>query len=320
MGLVLEIPKPKERPEGRFCRDTFERLSTDTLVSVRGLIDGVIDDRARQFDLFAEPEPAAAPELPAAPTADLAEVLSPSQVRKWLDCEASWYFKYLRDLPDPTNANRALGKAIHKAMELNNKHKIRTGADMDREEVLALYRESWAQEAESAVFEEGDDRAALEREGAVLVQKYHAEAAPEIQPLACEKRVAGTIGGVKVRGFIDLLDTNGCIIDLKTAAKKPSGLSPDYLFQVTTYSILEPGSSGKARVDTLVRTKTPQLVRQAVEITDQDRRYAESIYPLVQEQIRQGLYTPRRSSMFCSRSGCAYWQACEDEFGGRVKE
>ena len=36
--------------------------------------------------------------------------------------------------------------------------------------------------------------------------------------------------------------------------------------------------------------------------------------------LDSGLYVPNRSSMFCSRSSCPFWQACEDEYGGQVRD
>ena len=125
---------------------------------------------------------------------------------------------------------------------------------------------------------------------------------------------------MKVRGYVDLLDSNGCIIDFKTGAKKPSEIAPDYKRQVTTYTQLMPGASGKVATHTLVRTKTPQLIKQAYTVTPEDIRHVQVLYPLVQEGMRSGLYTPNRNSMFCSRKSCAFWQACQEEFGGEVAE
>jgi hypothetical protein len=59
---------------------------------------------------------------------------------------------------------------------------------------------------------------------------------------------------------VDLLDTSGRVIELKSAARKPSEVSPDHRFEVATYRALRPHVSGEARVNTLVKTKTPQLV------------------------------------------------------------
>ena len=48
--------------------------------------------------------------------AEPGEVLSPSQVRTFMECPARWAFKYRDRLPDPQTANLALGKAVHAAL------------------------------------------------------------------------------------------------------------------------------------------------------------------------------------------------------------
>jgi hypothetical protein len=143
--------------------------------------------------------------------------------------------------------------------------------------------------------------------------------APEIEPAALELPVQGVIGGVAVRGFVDLLNTSGRIIDLKTAARKPMGVSADYAFQVATYRQLCPGASGKARVDTLVATKSPQVVTQEYTVSPADLRMTEKLYPLVREAMREGIYLPNRSSNLCSYKHCAFAALCEADFGGHGK-
>jgi hypothetical protein len=46
-------------------------------------------------------------------------------------------------------------------------------------------------------------------------------------------RVDGEINGVSVRGWIDVLDVDGRIFEIETAARKPTSVPPDYKFQVT---------------------------------------------------------------------------------------
>jgi RecB family exonuclease len=249
---------------------------------------------------------------------DVAEVLSPSQTNAYLECGAKWFFKYFRSLPDVTDAKRALGKAVHAALAKNFRQKIETKKDLGREELLEAFSLAWKQEAEQTQFAETDDQAELERTGSVLVQKYLVEAAPAITPVAVEHPVSGEIAGVKVRGYVDLMDSNGRIFDLKVSSKKPTEILPDHKRQLTTYVKLMPGASGKVTVQTLVRTKTPQLIEQNHTVGPEDIRHIEIIYPLVQEAMRSGLYTPNRNSMFCSRKSCAFWKACQQEFGGEV--
>jgi hypothetical protein len=264
--------------------------------------------------------PAESPRTDPGLNLDVAEVLSPSQSNAYLDCSAKWFFKYFRGLPDATDAKRALGKAVHAALEHNFRQKMETKKDLAREELLEAFALAWKKEAEQAQFAESDDQAELERTGTVLVQKYLIEAAPEITPIAVEHPVSGVIAGVKVRGYVDLMDSNGRIVDLKTSSKKPSEITPDYKRQCTTYTRIMPGASGKVTVQTLVKTKTPQLIEQNLTVGPEDIRHIEIIYPLVQEAMRSGLYTPNRNSMFCSRKSCAFWKACQEEFGGEVPE
>ena len=171
----------------------------------------------------------------------------------------------------------------------------------------------------SAAFGADEDVDLLKRQAAVLTRKYLDEVAPEIQPAAVELPIQGTIAGVRVRGFVDLLDAQGRIIDLKTAARKPTGVNADYAFQLATYRQLCSGANGSARVDTLVPTKNPQVVTQEYTVSPADLKMTEKLYPLVRESMREGIYLPNRSSNLCSYKHCAFAATCEAEFGGRVR-
>jgi hypothetical protein len=115
------------------------------------------------------------------------------------------------------------------------------------------------------------------------------------------------------------VDENGVVIDLKTSSRKPPGIPADYRLQLTTYDLLCPQSRGVGRLDVLVKTKTVQLVHQTTEISPEDVQFAESIYPVVQDALRDALFYPRRNSRLCSRKYCPFWRACEKEFGGKVE-
>ena len=91
-------------------------------------------------------------------------------------------------------------------------------------------------------------------------------------------------------------------------------------FQVATYRRLTPGATGAGRIDTLVKTKSPQLIQQSFSITEQELRATDTLYPLAQELMRGGVYVPNRQSMMCSRRNCAYWRHCEQKWGGEVPE
>ncbi len=253
--------------------------------------------------------------------AGLAEVLSPSRVNTYLSCSARYWYKYGLQLPDVQGSSLAIGKALHSAMKINFEQKIETKQDLPLAGVLGVYNDAWNQELERTEFEDGENKDDLKQMGASLVQKYLDEAAPHIEPAAVEMPVSGSIGGVPVRGIIDLLDVNGRIIDLKSANKSPSKgrIRPDYRFQVATYAALAPQASGEVRLDTIVKLKREvKLVPQTFQLGPADLRQVEVMYPLAKEGMLSGIYTPQRNGFLCSRRYCPYWRSCEADFGGVV--
>jgi hypothetical protein len=88
---------------------------------------------------------------------------------------------------------------------------------------------------------------------------------------------------------------------------------------VATYRRLAPGASGEVRLDTMVATKTPKLVTLAYTVSAADLAMTQHLYPHAREGIREGLFFPNRCSNLCSRKMCNFADACEKEFGGKVK-
>jgi CRISPR/Cas system-associated exonuclease Cas4 (RecB family) len=252
--------------------------------------------------------------------ADLAAVLSPSQVRCFMECQTRWWFKYGLKCPDPPTANLALGRAVHAALGHNFAQKMETYEDLPAEGVQALFRESWRTECEQVEFQNDEDPRQLGAIGESLVAKYMDERAPLIEPAAVELRVAGQIGGVSVQGWIDILDVDGLVVEIKTGRARPSSIEPMHRFQAATYCQLTPGASGKGRIDTLVKTKIPQIISQSFELTEGDLTATQSLYPLIQGAMRVSSYVPNRLAMSCSRRSCAYWRNCEQQWGGEVPE
>jgi hypothetical protein len=210
------------------------------------------------------------------------------------------------------------GRIVHRMAEEYFRSTL-AGTRPDVDDMQDCYESIWEESTADAVFEAGDDIDGLKQQAAVLSRKYLDEVAPEIEPAAMELPVSGTIGGVRVHGVVDLLDTSGRIIDLKAPKRSPAGLDAAYAFQVATYAQLTPGASGEVRVDYVVPNKSPKLVTIGYTVSAADRRLTETLYPRIQQSIRDGQFLPNRNSTLCSRRTCAFWAECEDEFGGVVK-
>jgi hypothetical protein len=278
---------------------------------------------AGQIAMFEAPEASAALEL--VPTrapepALVPEILSPSSVNKFAyGCQVKWFYSRVLRLPETRGAALALGSAVHDALLGNFRVKLDRGVDMPAADVVSLFGDFLTDQLDTCVLAPDDDVDDLKTCGEVMVSMYMERVAPAVTPAAIEHRVEGAIGDVPVCGYIDILDVNGRVIDLKTASKKPSGTPAPYRNQITTYSMLEPKASGEARLTTLTKTKTVGLHETSFTVADSDRKLTERLYSISRDQMRSGLYLPNRDSYTCSRTYCSHWERCEAEYGGEVK-
>jgi RecB family exonuclease len=256
---------------------------------------------------FSEPKPL-----------DPTAILSPSSVNQFNDCEARWFYRKVLELPETRGAALGLGAAIHQAITENFRQKLETKRDLPTEGVSALFLDAMNRQLDEITLAKDESADELKQCGEVMTRVYMDQIAPRIQPAAVEKHVSGLIGNVPVQGYIDLLDVNGDVIDLKTASKKPSGINAGYRVQVATYAMLEPTASGRARLDTLTKTRTIQTHEQSLQVGEADRKYTERLYSITQEKMRSGLFSPNRSSHLCSRKYCSYADRCIADYGGYV--
>ncbi len=89
--------------------------------------------------------------------------------------------------------------------------------------------------------------------------------------------------------------------------------------ELATCARLTPGASGVVRSGILVARNTPQHLERTWEVTADDIRWADALYPLAQHAMQRGYYMPNRNSRHCSRHECPYWRRCEQDFGGVVE-
>src|SRR3981081_156425 len=91
-------------------------------------------------DGLAEGTPPLSPPAPASQLINSpAELLSPSQVRCFMDCQIRWWFKYGLKYPDPPTGKMVLGKAVHAALAQNFAQKLDSYEDLPVPGVRALF-------------------------------------------------------------------------------------------------------------------------------------------------------------------------------------
>jgi hypothetical protein len=191
--------------------------------------------------------------------------LSPSQVRTFRDCGAKWYDKYALGLPDPPNGSLVRGR-VHQMAEASFCAKL-DGGSPSRRFASVLRIPGTAQPPKPP--------SERRRMSTCSSAKYLNSLAPEI----AEFPVQGAIGGVPVRGFVDLLDTQWAhhrpeegrahAYRLQCGLRVPGG----YLLPAL------PGSQREARVDTLVAIKSPQVVTQEYTVSPADLKMTRSCIP-----------------------------------------
>jgi len=249
----------------------------------------------------------------------MTDVLSPSQVRAFSDCEVRWFYEHLLGLTDPATATMGLDNAIRTALMTNFRHKLDSKEDIEIEGVVGLFRRAWKQQRASANFCDDEVPEAMGRTGEALVRVYMQQVAPNIRPAAVEQPLHGVIGGVRIYAQLDVMDVDGTIIDIRTTPTAPVQVDQMHRFELATCSRLAEGASGVVRSDILVASSTPQHVACLWEVTAADVQWTEALYPLAQHAMLRGYYMPKRNSNGCSRHHCPYWRRCEQDFGGMVE-
>jgi hypothetical protein len=267
--------------------------------------------------------PAAGPQIAPA----VAHLLSPSQVNEWLDCSARWYYHHALRLPDVRTPALAIGEVLHAitaaCLRIRRRGHWHAGVVSQAEDLL---EKMLTAELAACTLDEDESPAAIVAQARAMLAVWLDQVFPQLETAArIEMRMEGAIAGIAVQGTADVITSSGMVVDLKTAGKKPAGVSQQQRLQLATYAILadqaDPAAAPHtdARLYTLTKTKAPVAVQQTLEITETDRKYAEWAYSTAQREMREGAVMPRRSSLLCSRANCAYWQACEEEYGGCVR-
>jgi len=192
--------------------------------------------------------------------------LSYSQVSTWLRCGRTYYLRYLEKVRLRRGVGVALplGSAVHAAVEKNLTQKIESKVDLPEEEVGEAAIGDFMDRAERDEIDfdgkKPEDVATLAGE---LAEVHTRELAPRIQPLLVETELRADLldRGWDLLAYIDLVDEERHIVDLKTAARAKAVGSLERDLQLSLYAAIWRKTTGKIeaglRHDVLIKpTKT----------------------------------------------------------------
>lgn len=242
--------------------------------------------------------------------------LSASQLGSYLKCPAKYMWQYLERIPIAVSAFLVRGISYHAAAEHNYKFKIATGDDQPLEDLkmVAAADMDRMMSTENVDLEGADPGAILD--GIVdMVEVFRRDIAPTVQPALVEERFDEVLDGVRVVGYVDLVDADGVIRDNKTASKKLYRDEAEKDLQLTVYSALFRKRFGHDEsglmLDRVVDTaKGPVMQQVPTRRTDQDMRWLGGLLGNVVRGIQSGVFPPNPYSKSCGQAICPFWDRC----------
>jgi len=247
------------------------------------------------------------------------EYLSVSQLNTFLACPARYRFRYVDQVPPAFKSGAlALGSAVHSALDWL--HRAWKGPGRPTEDqLLRIFAADLATQVRDGVPLRGDADA-LRTQGERLLEVYLRETLPKAV-LAVELPFevpivdprTGTELPAPLRGYVDLVEADGTLVEIKTAARKPDRVAVQLHLQLSAYSYAMTRiyrERPQARLDCLLKTKEPRLERIPAERTVADDGRLFTLASTVLGAIEAGSFFPNPGWMYrdCEfRRVCPVW-------------
>lgn len=246
--------------------------------------------------------------------------LSHSSIAMYLRCPRSWAYQYLEQLPrGPLSMSLIRGTAVDRAATKNLRQKIRSGEDLAVDEVCDV--------AEDVIRSEVDDKGGpseINWEGmsfpraidsAVALTKIHMlHHAPVIDPAAVQVELHRPLpDGRDFVGYLDFIETDGRVGDIKTGKRRMGQPSADTDMQAHAYAYLRHGAidftywrtidTGNQRYEETVMTHR----------TNTQAAWYERAASDVSASINAAAFPPNTGGWWCGATRCSFWQRCQVE-------
>lgn len=242
---------------------------------------------------------------------DVLEHVSASRLQCWQQCRLKFMFRYVERIEKPKSPALHIGKTVHSVLQAWNLARWRK-QKIDLEE---FFEDHWLEEEEGIDWNGTSDSemAAAWR----LLEAYFKQTpipADEI-PLGVEVSVEKEFSGFpKLVGIIDLVRSDGTIVDFKTSAQTPQQekIAHTLETQLSCYSLLYREATGAKEkgfeLHHLVKLKTPKIVVTPLPpLSAQQEVRLLRIMESYVNGIEQKDYIPSPGMSCCS---CEYFHEC----------
>ncbi len=245
--------------------------------------------------------------------------LSHTQISCLLACPRKYYYRYIERIKTPMTPSLLMGGAYHAGVERNFVAKVKTGHDLEVPEVLEAYDREWNQRlsAEAMDWQEKSP-GEVKDSGARLLALYMETMAPFVMPAEVERQFSVSIPGVEgwtIDGRIDLITSDGTIVDHKTSGKAKSQGDIDTELQFSCYAaaifadpMLEEVT---CEFHTAIDKAKPEVQRLQTTRNREDVEWYLNLARDCLSQIRAGVFPPNPTGFLCSPKWCGYWSKCK---------
>ncbi|HOW28208.1 MAG TPA: PD-(D/E)XK nuclease family protein [Elusimicrobiota bacterium] len=259
---------------------------------------------------------------------ELPRYVSISQIHSFLRCPRQFYYRYVRKMSSPPTGVMTLGKAVHSALEFNFGQKIKSHHDLPVDRVLSFLSKTFDELVPATRWKGPAESGQMKQSALALIKSYHETVAPTIQPFMVEEDFEIHLQGLPIplRGIIDLVDTNGVLIDHKTGGQTPTAdridreIKPQMMGYFLAYEAVTGSPPSGLRVDFLIRNKVPKMLSFPIEITAAQLkgfiRLLFGVTEMISEATEKQRFVPNPYNFTCTPDGCAYFDACRKEWRG----
>ncbi len=147
--------------------------------------------------------------------------ISYSQIRLYQSCPKKYYYSYIEKIDTPLNDKVFLGVVFHSAVEYYLKKQIE-GKKPEKDELREYFIEQFSKGQQKNEIKWTDGETETRKRGLAFVHHFHNYVGPEIDPLMVEKELVAELPDldVKLKGIVDLVETDFSITDFKTTTAK----------------------------------------------------------------------------------------------------
>lgn len=251
--------------------------------------------------------------------------VSASQLELYWRCGEAYRRRYVEKEIIPPGFALLVGTGLHCGAEHNFRQKIDSHVDLPVDDIVdaavggflaRVYKDGFELTTEEQAI--GSKKTLAQHQDLVadLAELHALEQAPDYQPTAVEKSTLIELPGSRdLLTITDLRDTEGRVVDLKTALRKKNQREVDSSTALTAYAAAYRADHGvdptAVRLDTMLKSKSRE--RQVLESTRDETDYAvlAARIDTTVAAIDAGVFPPASPmSWQCSEKWCGYARTC----------